>query len=367
MRVHWLLRLYPRAWRERYEGEVTAVLDQHKATPRTALDLLRGILDARLDPTYRMGGVMPWPQRVRAASITVFAVFPMFPITTWAWAIGSDSSHDNDLLDRFAHTDPVMRIAQQFALAGLLIAFLAILIGALVGVLFRFIVSSRHALPRQGWRARPLALLALLPVVALFVAFPQLVLVAVLPVFLGIIALPFVPFILPGMIAGPTDRDDAQAQTDAHRAVAPATALVVALIIAIPAVSGALLRGTTSSRHARIAYLLLYAALIAVPCIMFAVVTAQRMGPATHHHMAVERLPRVILIPAAIATLAMTVTVFAAIVWTARVWGLPLDGRYWRVGILAEILAMASVTGMAVIALLRAATTLNGPREHARA
>jgi hypothetical protein len=43
-----LLSLYPRAWRERYEAEVRAVLDQHDVTLATRLDLLRGAADAWL-------------------------------------------------------------------------------------------------------------------------------------------------------------------------------------------------------------------------------------------------------------------------------------------------------------------------------
>ena len=50
MDATWTLRLYPRAWRERYGGEMLAVLEQHEATLGTALDLLRGALDARLHP-----------------------------------------------------------------------------------------------------------------------------------------------------------------------------------------------------------------------------------------------------------------------------------------------------------------------------
>jgi len=43
-----LLRLYPRAWRQRYEAEMRALLDEHEVTMRTRLDLLRGALDASL-------------------------------------------------------------------------------------------------------------------------------------------------------------------------------------------------------------------------------------------------------------------------------------------------------------------------------
>ena len=43
-----LLRLYPRTWRDRYEAEVLAVLDQADLGAWAKLDLARGALDARL-------------------------------------------------------------------------------------------------------------------------------------------------------------------------------------------------------------------------------------------------------------------------------------------------------------------------------
>jgi hypothetical protein len=46
----WLLRLYPRAWRERYAGEVSAMLAAERLTPRLVLDLIAGAVDARLSP-----------------------------------------------------------------------------------------------------------------------------------------------------------------------------------------------------------------------------------------------------------------------------------------------------------------------------
>ena len=53
MRVKWILRLYPSAWRQRYQEEMQALLELHTITAATALDLLFGALDAWLDPAYR--------------------------------------------------------------------------------------------------------------------------------------------------------------------------------------------------------------------------------------------------------------------------------------------------------------------------
>lgn len=48
-----LLALYPRSWRDRYEAEVRALLDQHRVRMATLADLVAGAIDARLDPAYR--------------------------------------------------------------------------------------------------------------------------------------------------------------------------------------------------------------------------------------------------------------------------------------------------------------------------
>ena len=49
-----VLRLYPRAWRDRYEAEVLEVLDQAHLGRRAQLDLVRGALDARLHAASRL-------------------------------------------------------------------------------------------------------------------------------------------------------------------------------------------------------------------------------------------------------------------------------------------------------------------------
>ncbi len=45
-----LLRLYPRAWRERYGDELLALLEDRPASPLDLVDLARGAFDARLHP-----------------------------------------------------------------------------------------------------------------------------------------------------------------------------------------------------------------------------------------------------------------------------------------------------------------------------
>jgi hypothetical protein len=47
-----LVRLYPSAWRVRYEPEMLALLGERSITTREALDLVRGAADARLHPEH---------------------------------------------------------------------------------------------------------------------------------------------------------------------------------------------------------------------------------------------------------------------------------------------------------------------------
>src|SRR5262245_17448895 len=60
-----LLRLYPRAWRERYEAEMMALLEEHDVTLATRLDLLRGAFDAWQD--RRRSVMAPIPTDARRA------------------------------------------------------------------------------------------------------------------------------------------------------------------------------------------------------------------------------------------------------------------------------------------------------------
>lgn len=50
MKGSWLVRLYPRAWRERYGAEMSAMLEQMSLTPAAVIDLVAGAVDARVAP-----------------------------------------------------------------------------------------------------------------------------------------------------------------------------------------------------------------------------------------------------------------------------------------------------------------------------
>lgn len=46
--AHWMLKLYPKAWRKRYEDEMLALMAEHTVTWRTLVDLVRGAAKAQL-------------------------------------------------------------------------------------------------------------------------------------------------------------------------------------------------------------------------------------------------------------------------------------------------------------------------------
>ena len=79
--VTWILRLYPKAWRERYEDEMRMLLEEHEITLFTWLDLLLGALDARRDPYYRTTrplSPLQRLQRMRTAAASAFCALPLF-------------------------------------------------------------------------------------------------------------------------------------------------------------------------------------------------------------------------------------------------------------------------------------------------
>jgi hypothetical protein len=48
-----LLRLYPRAWRDRYGEEFAGILAAQRMSPRLLFDIIGGAIDARMEPQVR--------------------------------------------------------------------------------------------------------------------------------------------------------------------------------------------------------------------------------------------------------------------------------------------------------------------------
>lgn len=84
-----LVRLYPAAWRERYEAELRAALASRPLTGRDRIDLVRGALDARLHP--ELGG--PPPRRLAVAGTGTAELWVPgripFPVAPFLWAMAA--------------------------------------------------------------------------------------------------------------------------------------------------------------------------------------------------------------------------------------------------------------------------------------
>jgi len=85
-----LMRLYPRAWRERYGDELVALLEEHPATLADLVDLMRGAFDARLHPQVPGASApdkeMPMSQRLFALMAAAGGVLWMAGIAAWLTA-----------------------------------------------------------------------------------------------------------------------------------------------------------------------------------------------------------------------------------------------------------------------------------------
>lgn len=83
----WMLNCYPRRWRERYGEEMLALLEQHRITPKTVIDLFLGALDARLNSVYRSkGGLMLQNIRDnRTLALIYFCALAVFLLANTFW------------------------------------------------------------------------------------------------------------------------------------------------------------------------------------------------------------------------------------------------------------------------------------------
>jgi hypothetical protein len=71
--VNRIIGLYPRSWRDRYEGEFLGILEARPPTFRDRIDIVRGAVDARLHPQLPTSGADE-PQRRRFRADVVLAI-----------------------------------------------------------------------------------------------------------------------------------------------------------------------------------------------------------------------------------------------------------------------------------------------------
>jgi hypothetical protein len=85
--MKWLLRLYPPAWRRRYEAEMAVLLEEQRAGTRGAWDLVRGAADAWIvGPRGPFGGLEMWLAALAYAStFLIMAVIRRLGPADWPW------------------------------------------------------------------------------------------------------------------------------------------------------------------------------------------------------------------------------------------------------------------------------------------
>jgi hypothetical protein len=160
--VQLLLRLYPRAWRDRYGDEVAFVLAEHRVTYWTALDVLLGALDAHLHGDLLPRRLTSMAHRIRSSEITIFCAFVLFCI---AWLPLGLVRDPLPVWEAAAAAHPALLVALTLLGLAALVATLAILVGGLP-----LLVSAlAQSVAARRWRLLALFSVPLLAAAALVV------------------------------------------------------------------------------------------------------------------------------------------------------------------------------------------------------
>lgn len=154
-RGSWLLQLYPRYWRVRYGDEFAAVLAACPLTPMTLLDVLFGALDAHIHPLDETGRILAMLNRPRRTAITVFCAYIGFVVAGLSF-----NQMVEDDINHLSTAHPDIGLTYHVVMAGAVVALLAVLVGGLPIAL----ASARQALAAKR---SDILLLYLVPPIAL--------------------------------------------------------------------------------------------------------------------------------------------------------------------------------------------------------
>jgi WD40 repeat protein len=91
-----LISCYPRRWRQRYGDELLEVLDQHRASARTVLNLAASAVSTQLDPAYRMEGLaMNRLRRTGLISAAVVVPLALIAVPFGVFVAGQNAKDDH--------------------------------------------------------------------------------------------------------------------------------------------------------------------------------------------------------------------------------------------------------------------------------
>lgn len=293
----WLVRLYPHDWRERYEEEFAALLEQCSLSPLLLLDILIGALDARLNTQAVTGGRLPMIDKLRASEIALFCAYIGYVVA----GLGFYGMLDDNPLVGVARTHPDLSGAVLAIQVGAVLSLLAVLAGGLpIGY-----AALRRALAE---RRRDILLLFAVP-----------------PMCLALLAAYGVVFVIVALLASGVS------------ASTPPKSIPLAALIAYFGGVG----------------LFLLAAIASAVAVALAVARS---------HVEAQRFRRA-LVPGALATLAMVVTLAAALAWGLSANADAPQAFYGGKGLFGFSTAgswLSIVAVMAMATLVAAAAVLRG-------
>jgi hypothetical protein len=147
------LRLYPRAWRDRFGTEFGVLLDETRATPSVLFDVLVAAVDAHLHPT---GPRRRWPlmiERLRLSELVVFASWVVFVVAGLAFQRMTEGAPYTGI----AADHPTVQWTYLVVVAGAMLSLCAVIFAGLPIAL----AIARAAIAERHWRH--VALLAVPP------------------------------------------------------------------------------------------------------------------------------------------------------------------------------------------------------------
>jgi hypothetical protein len=140
----YLLRLYPRPWRERYEEEFLDLLEAYPLSLWTIWDVCLWAIDAHLHLETVTGRMIPHMNRLRTTSVIVFCAY--LAIVVAGLALGKMLEYD-DFTHLMQH-NPLVGASYWTLYAGAFTALLAVLVA---GLPIAF-AAARSAIVTKRWR-----------------------------------------------------------------------------------------------------------------------------------------------------------------------------------------------------------------------
>ena len=123
---NWLIRLYPRVWRERYGDEFEALLEECLHSPLGVLDIFFGALDAHFDPPYETNWrLMNMINKLRTTVLFVFVAYIAFIVA----GFGLTGLMDDSQLVPLTRSNPALFVSYTTIEIGSVLGLLAIVIG----------------------------------------------------------------------------------------------------------------------------------------------------------------------------------------------------------------------------------------------